>query len=219
MEPHLHGKPIEEYVIEAEEMLGQIAELEATCEKQSEHISKLGKQITDMEEAASLDAAQKFLFREFAMKAESDLDVIQAAWCDFDAVVDVLKAERDNLASGICPVCMTWSWAPCDEGDEGAEQRGEEWALCQCCNDSRIAVLWKEKYDAAFTGLLGASRGECVDWGRKDRQPEIDKLREALKVFRNTSRATAKCGCSICNQEANLAWRKVEAILGKGDGG
>lgn len=199
----------------ATKSLKRLVELEALNAKQ-------GKRISELEEAASLDAAQKFLFREFAMEAESDLDVIQAAWCDFDAIVEALQAKREP--KDICPVCMTWSWAPCDEGDEGAEQRGEEWALCQCCNDSRIAVLWKGKCDAAYTGLLGASRSECIAWGRRERQPEIDKLREGCEardiIIRIHARHTYGCPAGgTMDNDCTCDYEKRMAALGEGGGG
>lgn len=38
----------------------------------------------------------------------------------------------------------------------------------------------QRKYDEAFTGLLGSSRGECI---RRERQPEIDKLQNIIKEY------------------------------------
>lgn len=58
-------------------------------------------------------------------------------------------------------------------GDHVAETIAEEAA--------EHIVKLQRKYDEAFTGLLGSSRGECVDWGRRERQEEIDKLRKVAQ--------------------------------------
>lgn len=61
----------------------------------------------------------------------------------------------------------TEEWGVC-VGEHVAETIAEEAA-------KHIIKLQKD-YDEAFTGLIGSSRGECVDWGRKERQKEFDKL-------------------------------------------
>lgn len=74
-------------------------------------------------------------------------------------------------------------------------------------------VKLREKCDAAFTGLLGASRGECIAWGRRERQPEIDKLREAAEELVEGANYR---GCTpYAGLDASI--KKLKAALAKGD--
>lgn len=85
----------------------------------------------------------------------------------------------------LCPVCLTWSWAPCDEG-----------VLCQCCNDSRIAVLWKGRAEKLREALQNCKLPHSAH-------------RQGCNVHRS---ADYPCDCGVAEHN-----EYIEAALAKGD--
>lgn len=149
----------------------RITELEATCEKQGKRIAELKEEVTVTTMLAAIHLSGKRRFYERTEAAEAKIaeleEQLEEALANAEAGAyqgdqermraETAEAELAKLreSKDLCPVCLTWSWAPCDEGDEWAEQQGYDWVLCQCCNDSRIAVLWKGRAEELREALVG----------------------------------------------------------------
>lgn len=140
-------------------------------------------------------------------------------------------AKQGKRIADLCPVCLTWSWSPCDEGDEGAQLRVEKWVLCQCCNDSRIAVLWKrraETAEAKLAEILPILEQAQEQISEEDdvaiaMEIERDKLREAcetLMVALKKYPEAATPGMPLHGERTRgieSAYKAIKAALAKGD--
>ncbi len=65
--------------------------------------------------------------------------------------------------------------------------------------------------DNAFCGLIGSSRGECVEWGRRERQEEIDALQIDLDAMAKMQRS----GQSLLDKLEKLALDRGGIRLGR----
>ena len=83
----------------------RIATLEATNAEQVKRIEELEAEVADIKVSTGIDHAAKFLWRQFAIDAEAELDLVTAGWCDFDAVVQRSEATAAAYKEGVSWSC------------------------------------------------------------------------------------------------------------------
>ncbi len=176
----------------------RIATLEATNAEQVKRIEELEAEVADIKVSTGIDHAAKFLWRQFAIDAEAELDLVTAGWCDFDAVVQRSEATAAAYKEGV-------SWS------------------CSCLNCAKMFTKCHEETCAkeeAETELKEFwSELEFYTNKAKEAKTERDELRVALDDFGQHLPECALRQYGHLKTRCNCDWHKTKAALGKGGGG